>query len=404
MVHSGASPPPTRVGIVGTGFIAQGVCRALANATDLAVHRILTRRPLGEVRGCLAELLTDSLDAMVSACDLVMECSGDVLHATQVVQAALEAGLPVVTMNSEFHVTSGSLFCDRGILTEAAGDQPGCLAALHEEVVSMGFRPLVYGNIKGFLNHHPTLEEMVYWARRQGISLSRVTSFTDGTKIQIEQALVANGLGAGLLQKGMMGPRDLPLGEAVAELARGAKALRAPVSDYILNAQLPPGVFIAADHPTEPPNVLAYLKMGEGPYYTLVRPYHLCHLEVPQTIRRVLRGQGPLLNNSSLPRLGVFAIAKQDLPRGSEIPVGIGGFTVRGEVAYITKEPEAVPIGLLKQTRVVRTVSRGETVRWEHVEVPDSLALRAWLEIRRRIQAATGKTGKGADITPRSQA
>ena len=45
--------------------------------------------------------------------------------------------------------------------------------------------------MKGFLNHHPTPGEMRYWAKRQGISLRQVTSFTDGTKIQIEQAFVA---------------------------------------------------------------------------------------------------------------------------------------------------------------------------------------------------------------------
>jgi predicted homoserine dehydrogenase-like protein len=109
---------------------------------------------------------------------------------------------------------------------------------------------------------------------------------------------------------------------------------------------------------------------------------------VPRTIRRVRHGQGPWLNNSSLPRLGVVAMAKRDLPPGTEIPLGIGDFSVRGEAAYITEEPEAVPIGLLAQSRVVRAVSQGETIRWEHVEVPDSLALRAWLEIRGRVQAA----------------
>ena len=37
---------------------------------------------------------------------------------------------------------------------------------------------------------------MLHWSRRNGISLPMVTAFTDGTKLQIEQALVANGLGA----------------------------------------------------------------------------------------------------------------------------------------------------------------------------------------------------------------
>jgi predicted homoserine dehydrogenase-like protein len=377
----------SQVSIVGTGFIAQGVFRAIGRNGELRVSRILTRRPLHEVRDLPAELLTDSLDDLVSACDVVLECSGDVIHATRAVQSALKAGLPVVTMCCEFHVTSGSLFCDQGLLTEAEGDQPGCLAALHEEVVGMGFQPLVYGNIKGFLNHEPTEEEMRYWSQRYGISLNQVTSFTDGTKIQIEQALVANGLGAELLQTGMVGLRDVSLETAGDELGQRAREKKAAVIEYVLNAKLPGGVFIVADHPTEPPEVLRYLKMGEGPYYTILRPYHLCHLEVPKTIQRVLREQGPLLNNSSLPRVNVFAIAKKDLVAGSEIPIGIGGFHVRGEAMYIEDEPEAVPIGLLCKTRVVRNIRKGETIHWDQVEVPDSLAMQAWQEIRRRVLA-----------------
>ena len=98
-------------------------------------------------------------------------------------------------MNSEFHVTVGSYFVDKGLVTEAEGDQPGVLAQLHEEAISMGFKPLVYGNIKGFLNENPTADDMEYWGNKSGISLDMVTSFTDGTKVQIEQTLVANGLG-----------------------------------------------------------------------------------------------------------------------------------------------------------------------------------------------------------------
>ena len=74
-----------QVGIVGTGYIAQGVLRAIGKTTDLCVSRILTRRPLHEVHNLPAELLTDSIDDLVSHCDVVLECSGDVIHATLVV-------------------------------------------------------------------------------------------------------------------------------------------------------------------------------------------------------------------------------------------------------------------------------------------------------------------------------
>ena len=254
-----------RIGIVGTGFIATGLLRIASSRSDVTVSRVLTRRPGGgTVDNVDTTLLTSSIDELVDTSDIVVECSGDVVHATNVVDAALEAGRKVVTLNSEFQVTVGSYFCERGLLTEAEGDQPGSLAALAQEVVEMGFRPLVYGNMKGFLNHTPTLEEMRHWSRRNGISLVQVTSFTDGTKLQLEQALIANGLGAGVARRGLIGPRDQALDVAAGDLARVAKTMGCAISDYVLNRSSLPGVFVVAEHPFEKPEVLRYLKMGEG--------------------------------------------------------------------------------------------------------------------------------------------
>ena len=96
---------------------------------------------------------------------------------------------------------------------------------VREEAIMMGFKPLVYGNMKGFLNHHPTPEEMAYWAGKQGISIAQTTSFTDGTKIQIEQALIANCFGATITRQGMEGPKATDVTKAAIDLARTAAEL-----------------------------------------------------------------------------------------------------------------------------------------------------------------------------------
>ena len=57
-------------------------------------------------------------------------------------------------------VTAGSCFVHKGNLSEAEGDQPGCQAALKEEAEALGFRAVVYGNMKGVLNHEPTREDV----------------------------------------------------------------------------------------------------------------------------------------------------------------------------------------------------------------------------------------------------
>ncbi|MEM9663836.1 MAG: NAD(P)-dependent oxidoreductase, partial [Bacteroidota bacterium] len=281
------------IGIIGSGFIARGLTWALEAEPGLDVCWVLTRSRIADRTDFpFPKLLTNKVEDLLRDADLVVECSGDVLHATEVVGQVMEAGLPVITMDAEFQVTTGSHFVGRGLLTEAEGDQPGCLAALRENVVQMGFQPLVYGNIKRFLNHHPTPEEMRFWGRKQGITLPQVTAFTDGTKVQIEQALVANGLGADIAVTGLLGIQSKSVEAGATMLADGAKRIGQPISDYILAPDAPAGVFIAAEHDQAQQDYLRYLKLGDGPYYVLLQTFHLCHLEIQKTIRRLQRGGG----------------------------------------------------------------------------------------------------------------
>lgn len=379
-----------RVGVVGTGFIACGLLSILAGAPDMRPARVLSRRNPTELSGLALEHHTDSVQELIDASDLIVECSGDVHHAAEVIHTAMVAGKPVVTIATEFHVTVGSWFVGKGMLTEAEGDQPGSLAALHEEVTNMGFLPLVYGNIKGFLNHHPTTEEMEYWARVQGISIPQVTSFTDGTKVQMEQAFVGNGLGAAIITRGLLGPTGMDLKDGGEFLAARAKSLGKPVSDYLLNHHLPAGVFITAEHPHAGPEVLRYLKMGEGPYYTLLRPYHLCHLEAPRTIRRVLRGGPPLLDNSEHPTLGVCAVAKAKLESGDRIDRGVGGTKVRGEAFVLDEMPDAAPLGLLAGARIRRRIAPGEVLGLDDVDLADTFATRIWFAMHEKARRMVG--------------
>ncbi len=373
----------TRIGIVGTGFIGQGIVLALESQKDLQVTKVLTRRKINpEFKFVRPELLTDSIDELIENSDLIVECTGSVLWATLVLDRVLEANIPVVTMDSEVHITTGSYLAQKGLITEAEGDQPGCLAALRESAIQMGFKPLVYGNIKGFMNLAPTPEDMAYWSNKQGISLDQVTSFTDGTKVQIEQAFVANGLGADVLQDGLIGPSSDDVFTGGVQIAKAAKQLGRSVSDYILSPKSPAGVFIIAEHDSNQKDYLRYLKMGEGPYYSLVQGYHLCHLEVAKTIRRVLNGGGVLLNNTTTPQVTVVAIAKKDLQVGDKIQRGIGSFEVRGIATKFSSHPNAVPIGLLENVTMVKRVEAGAILTFDDIDIPDSLALTACLKIK----------------------
>ena len=313
-----------------------GLTQHLTRLSNFQVTKVLTRRHPDDRNGFeQGHLLTESVRELVDHCDIVVECSGDVFHAANVITEAFEAELPVVTMNAEFQVTLGSWFVSRGYLTEAEGDQPGCLAALNEDATRMGFRPIVFGNMKRFMNHHPERRDMIAWATKQGLRLDRVTSFTDGTKIQIEQALVANGLevneqGVNIVRRGMLGASEETFELSVSTLSAEAHRFGGPISDYVLHPDCVGGVFIVGEHDPQQHDALRYLRLGDGPDYVLSSNYHLCHLEIPKTLRRVAQGEPPLLNNSTAPRVGVAAVAKRKLKRGTMIEKGIGGFDVRG--------------------------------------------------------------------------
>lgn len=384
----------TRVGIVGTGFVARGLALALERQPDLILSKALTRRdPAGCPDFPRGELLTGSPQELIDHSDLVVECSGDPIHGTDVLDEVMKAELPVVTLNSELQVTTGSYLARRGLITEAEGDQPGCLAALKEDTVQSGFRPLVYGNIKGFLDRDPTVEEMRHWSKKQGISLEQVTAATDGTKVQAEQALVANGLGASIAKSGLVGVASDDLRAGAYLLADEAKRLGRPISDYVLSPGSPKGVFLVAEHDESQRGYLRYLKLGEGPYYLLLKNYILCHLEALKTIRRVLAGGGVLLNNSLSPTVSVAAVAKRPLKPGDTIKRGLGSFDLRGEAVTFEGDPGHVPIGLLAGAAVTRRVEPGRRLTFEDVEVPESLALRAWKE----VASGAAKTFEAAD-------
>jgi len=371
----------SRIGIIGTGFIGGGLLKTIRLFPDLQVSSVLTRRPLNDFTD--QGVYTNSLDELIENSDLVVECNGDPVYVTPLINNILEAGIPVVTMDAEVHITSGTYLSRKGIFTEAEGDQPGTLAAMNRDLVTMGFSPLVYGNLKGFLNLYPTLEDMQYWSDLQGISLEQVTGFTDGTKINIEQALVANGLGAVIAKQGMHGFKTDDIETGAVELAEKAKAIKQPISDYLLcdpeaKKKFPAGVFITAEYDYQQKAALKYLKLGAGPFYTMIRNYHLCHLEIPKTIRQVLETGSVLLDNSQKPTVSVAVISKKVLKKGDRIVRASRNFQIRGEAVAIKDVPNHLPIGLVDDIIIKQKIEPEQLIMFDDVEIRDSLAREAW--------------------------
>ncbi|WP_114749077.1 NAD(P)-dependent oxidoreductase [Pleomorphovibrio marinus] len=373
-----------RVGIVGTGGISRGLAKLLARRQDMVISKILTRRKgFIEDLGVSQEYLTNDPHRVIELSDVLVVSTGDPIYSTKIIEIAFNYGVPVVTMDADTQVLTGSWLSKRGVITEANGDQPGVLASLNQEVIQMGFKPLVYGNVKGFLNQNPSLEDMLYWGQKQGYSLSSVTSFTDGTKLQIEQVLVANGLGVGIAQQGLIGYETHDFQEGAFALAERAEELGMVISDYIISRESPPGVFITATHQEDLAPELRTYKLGDGPYYLLYKPTHLCFFEIPATILNLLHRDEVLLDNGSVPHASVATIAKKKLEAGSMIDKGIGSMEVRGEAISIAQEPNHVPIGLMSEVYIKRDIAPGQIITFDDVDIPDSLAYDAWKETLR---------------------
>ena len=396
MSEHAANPTTATLGMIGSGFIARGILYA-AKAAGYKIGPVLSRSTTARPDFPFADHLTDSLDELLEKSDLIIEASGDPIYVTPLIEKCLAAGKPVVTLDSEFHVTTGSYFVGKGLLTEAEGDQPGCIAALREEALSLGFKPLVYGNVKGYFNPKPDKKTMEYYSGLNGISIDQTTSFTDGTKVQIEQTFCANAFGADIVETGMKGLDMPPLVPAETDpkkpqpdlVHEGSKMLGEvaekhgkAISEYIVV----PGngsVFVTATHADEQQGPLNYMKMGPGPYYTLVKPYHLCHLEVLKTVRNVIRfGEaGKLLDNSPKPQISVNSIAKRDLKAGEVIKRGIGSFDFRGEACRISENPNHLPIGLLQNAIITRDLKDGDVLTLDDVELPETRAFEIWREL-----------------------
>ncbi|MBU0569486.1 NAD(P)-dependent oxidoreductase [Patescibacteria group bacterium] len=383
------------IGIIGTGFIARGLLYALRHHARLEVSRVLTRRPIDTIKKLPIEknLLIHNVEDIIRASDLVIECTGDAIHGAEIAEYILKAGIPMVTMNPELQLTAGSILSQMGTFIEAEGDQPGTIARLNLEMRDMGFEPIVYGNIKGFLNLNPTLEEMTYWSKRNGISLSQVTAFTDGSKVQIEQALVANGLGATIAQKGLSCIECKDYKDGADRLGEIADEFGEAISDYVLCPGAPAGVFIVAKHTKEQTSYLKYLKLGDGPNYTIIKPYHLCHLEIAKTIKNVLMGNMEYdFNNGSNPTVQVATVTKRKIMSGEYIERGLGSFDVRGEAVKICELPNAVPLTLIHKAGFVKTVEEGQVITFDNVELPQTRALKMWQETLRNINIEDNET------------
>ncbi|NNC92250.1 MAG: hypothetical protein HKN80_07125, partial [Acidimicrobiia bacterium] len=226
---------------------------------------------------------------------------------------------------------------------------------------------------KGFLDVHATPESIKEWSVRQGTSLSMTTSFTDGTKINIEQANVANAFDLHPEVRGMHGIKSTlaSVTEDTVAVLEGRRTV-----EYTLGGDFAGGVYVVghADNPELVQPALRYLKMGDGPFYTFYRPYHLVHIEAPVSIAEVYLDREPTIVTAGPFVTDVVAIAKKDLKPGDLLD-GIGGWTTYGEVDTVENAAGFLPVGLTEHARITKPVAMDEPIPLDAVELDDEIPI-----------------------------
>jgi predicted homoserine dehydrogenase-like protein len=203
-----------------------------------------------------------------------------------------------------------------------------------------------------------------------------LAAFKDGTKTMVELAAIANATGLVPDVPGAHGARvDVSdLNKVLVPKEDGGILSRRGCVEYS-TGKVAPGVFAVVTTPD--PHIRADLKfysMGDGPYYTLYRPYHLCSIETPQAVAEaVIYGEAVLKPQQMVTE--VVSVAKRNL-RAGEVVGGIGSADFFGRV-YTREEAQAlrgVPMGLTPGGRVLQDIARGELLTQENF-APDANAL-----------------------------
>jgi len=217
---------PIRVGMVGAGFMGQGLTNQIVNSVPgMRMAAVYNRRPeraqhVYRYSGCenvvmagtqaqLDDAIRNGLPAVAEdpflicrsdEIDVIVDVTGSVEFGAHVLLDAFRHGKSVVLMNAEVDATIGPILQvyarKHGVILSACdGDEPGVQMNLFRWVKGLGLIPRVVGNVKGLQDPYRNPTTQQGWAERWGQNAAMVTSFADGSKISFEQSIVANATG-----------------------------------------------------------------------------------------------------------------------------------------------------------------------------------------------------------------
>lgn len=397
-----AAGNPVRVAMVAAGYMGRGIALEILRAFPGLRLAVIVNRTADQAERAYREAGASGMRAVATPAELdqairdgvyavtddptvacraegieaVIETSGDVEFGSQVALEALKNGKHVILMNAEVDAAVGPIlkvYADRNnaVYTYTDGDEPGVAMNLFRFVDSIGYRPVMLGQIKGFLNRYRNPDTQKEFAAKHKQKPAMVASFADGSKLALESAIIGNATGFKPAKLGMHGHeckhvKDLLNHFKPEDFAQGG------IVDFVLGAEPHTGAFVMGynDDPVLR-QYMAYFKFGDGPLYMFYTPYHLPHLQLPHSVARAVLFQDPTLTPIGAPVCEAVAYAKRDLKAGETLD-GMGGFTNYGLVdTYENSAAQGyLPMSLSVGCRLKRDIPKDQPLRYTDVTLP----------------------------------
>ena len=323
--------------------------------------------------------------------DVIVDATGSTYEGAKIASSAIKAKKHIVSLNVECDVVIGPILTkmamEAGICyTGIAGDEPGSVKELYDFAKFLGFDVLAIGKGKNNpldleANNESVLEE----AKLKGLSPYMLATFVDGSKTMEELTMMCNATG---FEPDVIGAHGISsdlndLANKLKLKSDGGLLNDYKIADFVFG--IAPGVFVMVKAEHELIDYeMKFLKVGQGPYYILYRPFHLTSIEVPITIAQAFFYNVPTICSlAEKPFADTVAVAKIDLKAGDNLDRP-GGKSCYGTITTYKDSinRNLLPYGFINpEAKLVRDLKKGDFISYDDVILPDSKLL----ELRKKM-------------------
>jgi len=395
---------PIKIGIIGAGYSGKNIAYQIINSfpgiqVAVIVNRTLanaqaalefsgikdyrTVKTSGELQDSITQnkfSVTDDPQVLfdTESIEAIVETTGIVDFGAEMAFKSIQSGKHTIVMNCEMDATVGPILkyyaAQKGVVyTNTDGDEPGVAMNLFRFVKTIGFKPILAGNLKGYYDPYRTPDTQREFAEKNNKDPKMMTSFIDGTKLSMELTVLANATGFGVGKRGMFGPKAKDVQEALKIFPLKKMHQSGGNVDFLLGAAPFTGAFVVCYSAEKVKmDYMKYLKMGEGPYYVFYTPFHLPHLEIPITVARAVLFNDATVSPQGKPYTDVLTIAKKDLKAGETLD-GIGGFTCFSliENAALSYTSNLLPMGVSEGCVLKRDILKNTPLTYNDIQLPE---------------------------------